>query len=80
MLVMEVGHADVYVQCHLLKRTQWSRGFCKVLDHPEVMELKYHSLNSIHSLILNGVQLSDKEDAEIQQRCQSLPKDSVLQD
>lgn len=66
MWVMEVGSADVVGQCHLI-RTQWSRRFCKVLDHLEELELKYHSLNSVHSLILSRVQLSDKEGAEIQQ-------------
>lgn len=43
--------ADVSGQHHLLIRTPWSRRFCKVLDHLEEVELKRHSLNSVHSLI-----------------------------
>lgn len=43
--------AHVFGQCHMLIRTPWSRRFCEVLDHLEEVELKRHSLNSVHSLI-----------------------------
>lgn len=49
-------------------------------DHVEEEGLKYHSLNSSHSLTLSRGLLSDKEGAEIQQTCQSFPEDSALED
>lgn len=51
-----------------------------MLDHLEEMGLKYHSLNSDHSLTLRRRLLSGKEGVEIQQRCQSFSEDSVLED
>ena len=54
---------------NLLRRTQWSRRFHKVLDHLEEVGLNCQSQNSVHSLLFNRGLLSDGEGAQIQQMC-----------
>ena len=51
-----------------------------MLDHLQEVGLNYQLQNSVHSLLFSRGLLSDKAGAEIQQRCQSLSEESVLED